>query len=203
MALDQYALVSLDRLKSYLGIPVSYTEKDLVLEDIINASSAKIESFIDRKVLSRQYSEIQDGRGTDRIVTRQYPLQQTLEIWDDVTGMFSDQNNKIDPALTAIEGDGIGIVLLGKRRFSKGVMNIKIVYEAGYNSVPYDLEQACIFTCEYMYEVRSDRAIRTTSKSKSGESESYSDNLPQFVVDMILPYQRMDFGLGSIAVQGG
>lgn len=199
MAVDPNSLVTLQEVKDYLGIPVSNTGPDALLETLINASSKKIESYIDRKIKRQSYIETQDGAGTDRIVTRHWPVLSVSEIAVDTSSEFTDANVVTEFLL---EGDpAIGIILKGGRRFPKGTQCIRVTYEAGYDDVPYDLKQACLFTVEFMYEVRSDRTIRTTSKSKSGESVSYAGDIPQFVKDMIEPYSRCEFALGSISIQ--
>ena len=53
MAVDTYALTTLAKLQGYLGITGSTDE--VVLEGCIDRASARIETFIDRKILTRSY----------------------------------------------------------------------------------------------------------------------------------------------------
>jgi uncharacterized phiE125 gp8 family phage protein len=201
VAVDPYALTSLDTIKSHLNIPAGTTSEDEVLERMINAASEKIEQFLDRKILKRSWTEYQDGRSNDRIVLRQWPCSKPSELWDDASSEFTDASNMIDDDDFALEGDpAIGVVLLGGW-FSRANRNIKIVYEAGYDVVPYDLEEACLLTIEFMYDMRADRRVGVSSKGKNSESVKFLGNLPQFVTDMLMPYQRFEFGLSNIAVQ--
>ena len=200
MAVDPYALTSLASVKSHLNISV--TTQDTTLERMINAASNKIEKFLDRKILKRAYTEYQDGRANDRIVLRQWPCDKPTELWDDISGKFTDSSNQLDTEEYVTEGDpAIGVVLLGGLRFSRANKNIKIVYQAGYDTVPYDIEEACILTVEFMYDMRADRRIGVSSKGKNGESTSFLSDLPDFVTDMLMPYQRCEFGIAPIAIQ--
>jgi hypothetical protein len=149
---------------------------------MINAASAKIEQFLDRKILK--------------------PCNKPTELWDDIGNEFTDAANQIDATEFTTEGDpAIGVVLLGGLKFSRSNQNIKVVYEAGYDTVPYDVEEACILTVEFMYDMRADRRIGTQSKGKNAETTTFLGNLPEFVTDMLMPYQRFEFGHASIAVQ--
>jgi hypothetical protein len=71
MALDQYALTTLSHLKTYLGIVGS--SEDSPLERTINNASARIESFLDRKIMARDYVEFHDGDWNRSILMRNYP----------------------------------------------------------------------------------------------------------------------------------
>ena len=203
MAVDPNALTTLEDVKQHLDIPVTNIDQDAILERMINAASQKIESFLDRRIKKRSWTEFQDGRRNDRIVLRQWPCEKPTELWNDPSSKFTDTDNQLDPADFELEGDpAIGVVLIG-RRFSNGNRSIKIVYEAGYDTIPFDLSEACIMTVEFMYDMRSSRRLGTSTKNKNSETISYLGDLPDFVLKMIEPYQRFDFGHASIAVQNG
>lgn len=72
MAVDTYALTSLSALKAWMGISASTW--DTVLENCINSASARVESFIGRKIKSRTWIEHIDPSGSPTIRLRQYPV---------------------------------------------------------------------------------------------------------------------------------
>lgn len=72
MAVDQYAIVSLAALKSYLGITTA--TDDAVLEGAIDRASYAIESYLGRKVVQRRFREWTSARGTAQIVVQNPPL---------------------------------------------------------------------------------------------------------------------------------
>ena len=202
MALDAFALTSLDNVKSYLNIPTLTITQDATLERMINASSAKIETFLDRKILKREFTEYQDGRSSDRILLREWPADKPTELWIDNDSVFTDTNNQIATSDYVLE-DEIGVQLINGRGFGKGRRNIKVVYEAGYTTVPYDIEEACIMTVAFFYDLRSDRRIGVSQKGKNSENTTFLDDLPSIVKGMLDPYRRVDFGFASVAVQNG
>lgn len=198
------ALTNLAAVKLHLNIQTSDTSQDAVLTRHINAASLMVERFIDRKVLKATHTEFQDGRGSDRIVLRHWPADKPSELWSDPSGKFVDpacQYNADEYELELTSDGGIGVILLAGRRFPKGSRSIKIVYQAGYDQVPADMEEATIWTVEFLYDMRSDRRIGVSSKSKNNENTSFRGELPEVVQNMLVPYRRSEFAMASVAVQ--
>jgi len=201
MALDIYALTTLEDVKSHLNIPISTITQDDTLERMINASSAKIEGYLDRKILKRTYTEYQDGRSSDRIVLKQWPIEKPTELWIDHTSNFIDVKNQLDSSRYHVEDD-FGVQLIGTM-FPRGRRNIKIVYQAGYDTVPYDIAEAAIMTVSFLYDMRSDRRIGVGQKGKNSENTTFLGELPEFVTNLLEPHKRMDFGILGTAVNNG
>lgn len=204
MAVDTYALTSLAVVKEHLNIPALTTTFDSILERMINSSSLKIENYINRKVKKRAYTEYQDGRSNKRTLLKQWPADKPTEVWVDSSSEFTDVTNKLAATDYDLdqdsEGLGLGIVLLNGLYFSKGTRNVKIVYEAGYATIPYDLADACIWTVEYFYDMRSDRRIGTSSKGKNNENINYYPDLPEVIKDQLDKYRRVEFPSANVAV---
>ena len=201
--IDPYALITLEAAKQHLDIPSATTSEDDILTRFINSATKTIENYTDRKIKLRQYTEIQDGRGQDRLILRHFPCLKPTELWDDTTGEFTDVSNKLDSSEYALDGlpdNGIGVVLYN-RRFSVGRANIKIIYEAGYDPIPMDLQEACFWIIDYYYDMRSDRRIGLTSKGKEGESTSFRDDFPPFVKNILDAYKRYEFPDSVFAIE--
>lgn len=202
--IDPYALTTVLSAKEHLNIKEVDTSQDNVLTRMINSSSQMIENYLDRRVLSRSYTEYYDGRKNDRMLLSNWPIISVAELWDDSGSEFTDVANKFDASEFKIDGDGAnatGIVLLSGLKFSSGVRNVKAVYTAGYATVPYIVQEACILHVEYMFDMRSDRRIGVQTKGKNQESTTFLGTLPQFVMDMLTPYMRMEFPLSNQGVQ--
>lgn len=202
--LDTYALTALLSAKEHLNIKEAETGQDNVLTRMINASSQMIENYLDRKVLTRSHTEYYDGRKNDRILLSNWPVTAVSELWDDSSGEFTDLANKFDVAEFRIDGDGAnasGVVLLSGLKFGGGARSIKAVYTAGYASVPYIVQEACLLHVEYMFDMRSDRRIGVQTKGKNQESTTFLGTLPEFVTDMLTPYMRIEFPLAYQGVQ--
>jgi hypothetical protein len=200
--LDSFALVALGNAKEHLGITEADTTQDNIIKRMINSSSQMIENFLDRRVLQRTYTEYYDGRGQNRIMLSNWPIVKPTELWDDSSSTFADTGNKFDVAEYEVDGDGpnaVGVVLLGLR-FGNGTRNIKVIYQGGYSSTPNVIIEACLLHVEFLYTMRNDRRVGVQTKGKNQESITYRGDLPDFVKEMLYPYQRLEVPLSYQAV---
>lgn len=188
MALNSNALTDLATVKDDLGI--SKTDYDSILERMINAASQSIEKYLDRVVKEATYTEFQDGRASNKILLKEYPVSSITSLHIDNDGDF-DANALIDSGDYSIDSESM--LLLRHRTFTKGYQNIKVVYVAGYSTVPSDIEHACIEYVNYLYVRRSDRRVGVKSKSKGGENITFVEGIPELIAQMLLPYKRNEF----------
>lgn len=199
-----YALISLASLKSYLGITV--TTWDTFLESCVDAATAQAELYTARKLKARDYSydsadeaydadnAVIDGNGLDRIAVPQYPIVSLTTLL--VDGV------EIDARATVYESGYVldkaaGIVMLAGYLFTAGLRNIELVYNAGYSTVPDDLEQAVIEQAAILYKESSvgGALLGVASKQLPDGSISYAtrDLLP--TVKMVLERYKKRFAL--------
>ena len=197
--LDTYALTTLANAKDHLDIPALNTDFDDRITSMINQASARIEAYLDRKILKRSYTEYRDGNRSNRLTLRNFPSDKPTELWIDTSHAFTDVNNQL--ALTEYDVDSVGSLQLLERVFPKGIRVLKIVYEAGFDTVPYDIENACLFLVEWYYNKQSDKSIAQDSKGKNGENVKFLTQWPQWLTDQLEPYRREDFALGDLATE--
>lgn len=202
--IDPYALTTVENAKQHLNIPVANNDHNDILTRFINSATAKIETFLDRKVLKRAYTEFQDGRGNDRVLLRNWPADKPTELWIDQSSLFTDTANQLDLGEYELElssDGGIGVILLPGKRFTRGRRNIKLVYEAGYSTVPMWAEEAALWTVEFFYDMRGDRRVGVSSKGKNAETTAFRSDLPEFVMNMLEPHKRAEWPIANIAVE--
>lgn len=206
VTLSSFALTSLETAKEHLDIPVSVTTSDDVVKRFINAATFKIESYCDRFFKKRiGIVEYQDGLSQDRILLNQWPAEKPSELWIDAKSEFTDTDKQLDSDDYQLElsgkGEGIGVVLTGGcgRFFPKGTRNIKIVYDAGYDVIPDELEDACLWTVEFLYNMREDRRVGTSVKGKNQENITYLGALPEIVMLTLENYKRFEWATGNRA----
>jgi len=200
-----YALTTLATVKEHINIPGANVDFDDILQRFINATTERMENMTGRLLGKRTFTEYQDGRSNDRTTTNQWPAIKPTEVWIDNDSLFTDATTQLALADYELEldatGAGFGIVLLDGRVFDRGTRNVKLVYEAGYDPIPDDLELAAIFMAEYFYDVRSDRRIGTESKGKNQENTRFLQDYPTFVLEIIDRYKRFEFATANVAVQ--
>lgn len=156
MAQDVSQFTTLANLKEYLGI--TETGDDTFLQHIINRVSKKIEnSYCNRKFAAQDWTEYYKGDGTNRLLLRQYPINQIYSIYDDVDRQWPSSSAK-DISAVAISYQTSGLIQLVGDIFINADLwsfyqleNIKITYNAGFATIPEDLEEACIKYCAVEY----------------------------------------------------
>ena len=151
-------LVSLAKLKSYLQI--TDNTNDTLLSSLIDQASVFIESYIGRKLEAQDYDVRMDGHGENEFLFSQYPVNgltdfkyNTWSIWTPVWEDYSADDYFLDSE-TGIFSLTFGI--------HKGIKNIRIVCNAGYEAIPEDLQRACMQIATYYYS----QAGKTTSQVK-------------------------------------
>lgn len=198
VTLDTYALVTLDDAKDHLNIPASNTDFDDKVKRFINSATYDIENFIDRKVIKRSYTEYQDGRGSNKILLKQWPATKPTELWIDPSSEFTDTTNQL--ATTDYQIDNDSLVVLIFRQFSKGTRNIKVTYEAGWDTVPWPIQVACLWLVEFEYDISNDRRVGNTKKGKNQEDTEYHDDWPMWLQRKLLPYKRCEWPIANSPV---
>lgn len=201
MAVGTYALTTLARLKAYFNLTV--LDHDNLIEDLIDRATALFEAFTRRKLKARDYSYESDsenakldGNGRDTIRLPQYPVNSlsTLRISEQEI----DERDSIYSCGWILEGES-GILRLACYLFTEGIQNIELAYNAGYSSVPEDLEQACIEQAAWMFKQSpaGSALLGVSSRTFADGSVSYTvrDILPQ--VRMVLEnYKKRDRAIG-------
>lgn len=205
MPISAYALTTLANAKEHLGVPPGNTTFDALITRLVNEASGRIETFCDRKLKQRTgIIEFQDGFAQDRILLDQWPATKPTELWIDSSGLFTDVANKLDAADYALDvsarGEGIGVVLTNRCFFPRGTKNIKAIYDGGFAVIPDELEGACIWTVQFLYNMRNDLSVGVETKGKNQENTTYREDLPKYVQDTLLAYKRAEWPTGDRAL---
>lgn len=186
MALNSNALTTLAQAKSQLAIP-GVTE-DARVEMFINAASARIERFCDRRFKQASYSEYHHGRGQNLLLPLEYPIISIAEIrvsddkvWTE--GLVPSTDYFIVDYDQAIQYLGY---------FPSGFGNIRLMYSAGYATIPSDLEMACLWYVEWYFKHRDRGDMGRTSISKGDESVGVLDASPKMIQEILLDYKRTE-----------
>ena len=79
MAVGTYALTSLTNLKNWIGVTGS--ADDTILEQAIDRATSRIESYLERNIRQRSYTEWRSGAGVDTIRLHQWPVTQVTSVY--------------------------------------------------------------------------------------------------------------------------
>lgn len=194
------AFPTLARVKEYLGVPTTETADDPFLNNLIAGAQAFVEGYCDRKFEQAAYTdEEHDGRDTDSIYTRQYPIVSVTSVKvDDVALAAADyvvykDEGRIRKKAGAFAGASRDVAgVIGDVRVP-GVRNVKVTYSGGYAALPADLEQAAIELVKrkYQHKQKGDESI-TGRTLPGGESVTYFlGEVPPEIRGVLDRYRRM------------
>jgi hypothetical protein len=138
-------LTTLAAVKQWLLLTGTGASDD-VLNTLISACSTYIQNWLNRTIALATYTEVRNGLGTPLIVTQQFPIVSVASVT--VDGVPIQPRPALAPNMTSSCFGGyvfsdIAIMLSGGV-FPRGVQNVQFVYDAGYASVPPDIDHACV-----------------------------------------------------------
>lgn len=157
-------LVTVDVVKDWLGVPSTNADSDGMIQLLISSFSRFVLNYTGMTSFNsiQQYTEIYDGNGATRMFLRNYPV---LSVSTVTIGAFQvPQSNGINVSGFYVEPSGKSIAFRSSSagiypqfsiypyRFTSGQGNIQVVYSAGYSSVPFDLQEACMKQISIYYK---------------------------------------------------
>lgn len=127
-----YDAVTLAQVKTWLK--ASGTDSDTFLDNLCSVVTKIIETYIDKFLITREFTEYYDGQGKNFLLVRNYPIYSISEINEDITRTFGS-TDEISSSDYLLADKNIGKIRLWNNEsiFSTGKENVKIVYKAGYS----------------------------------------------------------------------
>ena len=149
---------ALDDVIRYLGI--TDTDDDALIGDLIDSVEDLVEGYVDWEIFGGEakYTEYHHGKSEKSIVLKRWPVVSVSALYDDLDRDFTD-STKVDEDDYVVDTK-TGIVSLdGDLIFSNGNLNVKVVYTAGFETLPKSVEQ-----------VRREEVARIYHRAKQGGS---------------------------------
>jgi uncharacterized phiE125 gp8 family phage protein len=180
-------LTTLANVKEYIDIASEDTTFDSLIERLIGAASAQIESYCGREFHIQDYSETRDGNASDIMFPEHTPIVSVASLAID--------DEEIDAADFKVYDHYIRLV---ERLFTAGALNVAIEYSAGYfdaatESPPADLEDACVQLVAFKFNLRTADGLRQTRVNEI--TYSYADlAIPLSVAVILDRYRRPKIG---------
>lgn len=169
----------------YLG--PSLSTDDATLTRLLTAVGAFFAAYCDRTFSSGSQTYVTNGTGNATLLLPDYPVSAITSVTIDGTAIAARPS--VGAAGYVLVAPNT-LMLDGDMKFTRGIANVTVVYTAGYSTIPYDLEQACLETCASWYK----RRMRTDEESKSiqGEVITFSTSpLPKAAKAVLDLYKRV------------
>lgn len=199
MALNANALVTLNLAKGHLAIPLSNTAEDARVELFINAASDRASTYCNRIFVLDDYTESHHGRRQNILLPLQYPINSVAELRIAGDRNWTDAANLIDASKYFI-GDGSDSIIYDGI-FPNGFGNVRIIYNAGYVTIPSDLQLACLWFVEWFYRHRTSENMGKTSISKGDESIGILAEAPKMILQILDDYKRTEFPASNAPIR--
>lgn len=119
---------------------------DPLLQRLITAASAAVETILNRTIAQTQYNETRDGQGMPFMLFKNYPVSAVASL--SINGSAIQARPALGPSVTASNFGGYVFdqtrLMLSGYSFLRGFQNVQVQYTAGFATTPADLEQAVI-----------------------------------------------------------
>ena len=214
------SLTSISAVKTLLGI--SDSSQDTLLTQLLAGVDATIKQWLRRDIEQATYTEFYSGDGTEVLALNQYPVTSITSVHENASGYFTESEFTADELLTA--GEDYALMRLSSTVGSKAGFvrrigglwpqpslrtqqflsafpgaaagNIRVVYVAGYSSVPADLAAAANQLVVRAYNQRTGGGLGIQQQSYEDASESFfnpQDSLSMLgtVESILRPYRRV------------
>lgn len=171
-------------VKSWLGVKTA--ENDETLSRMITAASSSISQVINRDIVATDYNIVAHGNGKDTLPMPSYPILSVTALKIDGVSI----QPSISYSAPGYTFDDTTIYLRGGAKFTKDRNNIEVTYRAGFEIVPYELQQACIEVVAARWRER-DR-IGLSSKGLAGETTAFDlKDFPSQVKTMLANFKKV------------
>jgi len=194
------ALAQLTDLKQYIG--KSDTTDDALLNRLLSGASDFFESQCGRTIATASFTEVRNGDGRQSIAPRHYPVVGATSVAVD-GNTYPQATGSTDPGWVVADGliwlrpmqtpasypYGYLPSTVPTAFFNEGRANVMLVYTAGYDPIPQDVQQAVIELAALKYRDR--QHIGKSGESLAGASVTYLPSLvPASVQSVIESYRR-------------
>lgn len=166
-------LITLSELKSYLWI--SDDSEDAILNIFVDSASSFVKSYLDRNIEKEDYTEYEDGDAQRIIVLDNYPVNSITSFEYNEWTIDSPDFQEIDASKYKLKPETGKIFLTFYK--TRWFQNYKIKYNAGYDSIPWDLKLATLkLAASYYNWKESDGVDRETVAGDSISFETQEIN---------------------------
>lgn len=148
-------LITLARAKSNLDNLATTSAEETTLAQLISAVSAAIENHTRRVFAETEYDQLYSGTSTPVLRLNHYPIVDVDSITVDPFGSavtLTDYDVDADAGL--LRRDRFGEV------WSGGVNHYRVIYTAGYATIPADIQEACAeWVAQLFWKTKSDPGV--------------------------------------------
>jgi hypothetical protein len=179
-------LCTLDQVKDYMGMTGSNATIDNLLETLITSMTDFFHSLCGvNQFKSKSYTEYYSGNKRRTMFLDQKPVISIESVAIDNDWVWASDSTISSDEYMLVDNE----LILKSDYFISGDANVKIIYTAGYSTIPNDLSLACVMETVRIFKRRESIDIISKSYDGGGSVTRYMEGmLPE--VRMILKKYR-------------
>lgn len=147
-------LIDLTYAKAYLGI--SGTSYDTLLTDLIGAASKAVEGYCRRPFEAASYTEYLDGNADTVLQVSKVPVTSLTSVTigpnEATPEVIAGSDFVLDQATGQIK---LKPTSTATPYFPRGFRNVKVIYAAGFATIPDDVKLACAMIVSNAYNLHA------------------------------------------------
>ena len=178
-------LTTLAAVKEYLGI--TGTTSDALLTNLIVRISRLLEAIWGQRIGLASYDEKRNGLNSQDLLTRR-PIVSITSLYQSLDQVW-DSSSLINPADYLWDSETGIIHLKAGGWFLKGFRNVRIVYDAGFDPIPPDIEQIAIRAVAREYRNKDAVGIISMSLKDGSFTKSKAEQLFESDIALISMYR--------------
>lgn len=182
------ALITLAQAKAFLKITVP--TEDSVVAAMVNQASQQAKSIMGRLMVATEYTEYYDGPGGRNLMLRNYPVISITSIHQDANRAWAS-DTLIDADDWMLDSEA-GIVRLKDSSFITGTGVIRVISQAGYETIPYDIQDAAKLIVGASYKRYQSQRFDVLSETIGERTFSYlNEEVPLKAEKILKRYRRI------------
>ena len=154
-------------------------DQDSVIEDLIDMVGSVFDNYCENNIEATENTEYHSGYGDNILIVNKKPITTISGIWEDCTRSWGDS--------TLIDSDNYfilesNVIMLKISTFLKYDKSIKIIYTAGYTTIPSDIKLAAVNEVCRIYRnnyMKGHVGVEGLTGEGFGITYSVDDLLPQ------------------------
>ncbi|MDC7234571.1 MAG: hypothetical protein PQJ58_15175 [Spirochaetales bacterium] len=180
-------LITWEQVKSILSMQ---DEDQTTTQFIISSVSEQARGIMGRNIVLDSLEEVRHGTGLSTLLLEEYPVKTVSALYID-TGYQYGAESLIDQTDYFVNKK-IGQIELFWRTFPKRNFgrSVKIVYEAGFDTVPADIQQAALESVRWNYDRILYDGIGVKNEKAEGVSKSFEVRIPTNAREIFQSYKR-------------
>lgn len=174
----------------FLGNTKLEDDAEDVVEALISRVQKMFESYCDRTFDAATYTEYHDGNYQSKIITDQWPITTVSGIWEDSSWEWGSGSELDSTSYRTVHSR---YIVLNAGYFTKAPQSIKIIYTAGYSTIPEDLKHACVMEVVRLFRnFYKAEDIGTFGRTEGDVTTTYqTEDLLPAVKTILAKYRRV------------